>query len=183
MKKYQEKLDIVDEDDNVIGQDTRENIHQKGLLHREIHVIIYNDKDEILFQKRSKNKDTYPRLLDISIGGHVDLGENYEDTAIKELKEESGILANKEDLKFLKKTRSKSFDKITGMINNTYRSIYSYKYVGNIKDLKIEEGKADSLEFWSLNSILNLTKNEKNKFIDKVIGDKYLEIYKSLLNT
>jgi isopentenyldiphosphate isomerase len=74
MADYQEKLDIVDEDDNIIGQDTRENVHRKGLLHREIHVIIYNDENEILLQKRSMNKDTYPSLLDISVGGHVDLG-------------------------------------------------------------------------------------------------------------
>lgn len=182
MKNYQEKLDIVDEDDNVIGQDTRENIHKNGLLHREIHVIIYNDRGGILFQKRSETKETYPGLLDISVGGHVDLGESYEETAIKELEEESGISADKNNLIFIKKTRSKSFDKITGRTNNTHRAIYSYEYNGNPNDLRIEEGKADSLEFWSLDKILNLTEEDKNKFIGKIISDDYLKIYKELLN-
>lgn len=183
MGDRQEKLDIVDENDNIIGQDTRENIHNNGLLHREIHVIIYNNQKKILFQKRSKTKETYPGLLDISIGGHVDLGEDYEETAINELEEESGISADKNDLVFIKKTRSKSFDKKTNKINNTHRVIYSYKYEGDVKDLKIEQGEADSLEFWSLDEILNLKEEDKEKFINKIISDQYLEIYKQVLNT
>ncbi len=135
-----------------------------------------------MFQKRSRTKETYPGLLDISIGGHVDLGENYEETAIKELEEESGISVNKNDLVFIKKTRSKSFDKRTGKTNNTYRAIYSYKYDGDVRDLKIEEGEADSLEFWSLDEILNLKEEDKEKFINKIISDQYLKIYKKLLN-
>jgi len=44
MSDPQEKLNIVDESDNIIGEDTRGHIHQKGLLHREIHVWIYNNE-------------------------------------------------------------------------------------------------------------------------------------------
>ena len=68
MTKLQ-KLNIIDEDDNIIGEDSRENIHRKGLLHREIHVWIYNKKGEILFQKRSITKDTWTGLLDASACG------------------------------------------------------------------------------------------------------------------
>jgi len=182
MDNYQEKLDIVNEDDNIIGQDTRENIHQHGLLHREIHVIVYNDKGEILFQKRAKDKDICGGLLDVSVGGHVDLGEDYEEAAIKELEEETGISVDRKCLVFLEKKRSNYSEQNTGRINNTYRSIYSYKYNGDVKDLKVEKGKADSLEFWSLDDILNLTEENKKMFIDKFISGEYLEIYKELLN-
>jgi hypothetical protein len=82
----------------------------------------------------------------------------------------------------IKKNKSKSFDKSTGKTNNTYRSIYSYKYNGNVKDLKVEDGEIDGFEFWSFDKILNLTEEDKDKFISKIISKEYLEIYKKLLN-
>ncbi len=182
MDNYQEKLDIVDENDNVIGQDTRENIHKNGLLHRESYIIIYNDKDEILFQKRSMKKDLSPGLLDTAIGGHVDLGEDYEKTAIRELEEEAGIIDNKDNLSFIKKIRSKYVDNITGKINNIYKEIYSYKYNDNFENLRVQKDEIDNFEFWSLNKILNLSQKDVNKFIPVVIANEYLEIYKKLLN-
>jgi hypothetical protein len=42
MREHEEKLNIVDENDKVIGEDTRNNIHKKGLLHREIHVWVFD---------------------------------------------------------------------------------------------------------------------------------------------
>lgn len=40
------KLNIVDEAGEIIGFDTRENIHNQGLLHREIHVWFYTPKSD-----------------------------------------------------------------------------------------------------------------------------------------
>ena len=68
------KLNIIDENGNITGEETRENIHKQGLLHREIHVWFYTPKGEILFQHRAKDKDTYPDLLDATVGGHVEIG-------------------------------------------------------------------------------------------------------------
>ena len=51
---------------------------------------IYNNKGEILFQKRSLIKDTFPGKWDIT-GGHVGAGETYLNAAIRELDEELGI--------------------------------------------------------------------------------------------
>jgi len=179
MSDYQEKLDIVDENDNIIGEDTRENVHKKGLLHREIHVWIYNDKGEILFQKRSHNKDTFPGLLDVSVGGHVERGETYEQAAVAELEEETGLKASKDDLYFIKKVRRKAFDESTRMTNNVFRMIYAYKYDGTQK-LRLEKGKADNLEFWPFSKLLNPTEEDKKKFIPSLLSDEYIEIYQKL---
>lgn len=181
MEDYQEKLDIVDENDNIIGQDTRENIHQKGLLHRDVHVIIYNCKDGILFQRRSINVDTYPNLLDISVGGHVDLGETYDRSAIRELEEETGIRADIKDLSFIKKRLSKSNDFFTKRINNKFQAIYSYK-LKQSDILKLKRDKATSLEFWSIDEIFDLSEDKKNMFIPTILSDDYMEIYKSLVD-
>mgnify|MGYP001564463653 FL=1 len=165
MKKHQEKLNVIDENDEVIGEETREDIHKKGLLHREIHIWIYNNKKEILFQKRAPDKDTFPNKLDASVGGHVDLGYNHEEAALKELKEETGINAKKENLIFLRKIRSKSYDPVTKNTNNVIRYIYAYKFKDNKIKLKLEKGQATSLEFWSIKKLLTLNKSQRAKFV------------------
>ena len=72
-----EYLNIVDDNDNIIGQKTREEIHQQGLLHQEIHVYFITPNKEIIFQHRAEDKDTYPDLLSATVGGHVDIGDTY----------------------------------------------------------------------------------------------------------
>ncbi len=53
-------FDIVDEFDNVIGQRPRTEVHAEGLKHRAVHILVFNDENEIFMQKRSMNKDTWP---------------------------------------------------------------------------------------------------------------------------
>src|SRR3989338_9102184 len=112
------KLNVVNEQGEIVGEATREEIHEKGLLHAEIHVWFYTPKGELIFQHRAKDKDTYPDLLDATVGGHVEQGADYESTALKEVEEETGIYAQKQDLKLIQITRSKSFDAVTNRINN-----------------------------------------------------------------
>ena len=87
----QELLDVVDENDRVIGVKTRGEIHAQGLMHRAVHILVFNSSGELFIQKRSMSKDNNPGLWDSSAAGHVDSGENYYDCAIRELGEELGI--------------------------------------------------------------------------------------------
>jgi isopentenyl-diphosphate delta-isomerase type 1 len=175
-----ETLNIVDENDNIIGKEQRERVHKSGLLHREIHVWVYNNKGEVLLQKRSMSKDTFPGLLDASVGGHVDLGENYNDAGVKELEEETGIKADKKDLIYLIKIRGKIYDEVTGMTNNTFRVSYAYKYNGDLQSLRLEEGKAISLEFWSIDRVLNPSLEDRQKFISYLLGEEYAIVFKKI---
>ncbi len=86
-----ELLDVVDADDRVTGVKTRGEIHAQGLMHRAVHILVFNSGDELFIQKRSMSKDNNPGLWDSSAAGHVDSGENYYDCAIRELGEELGI--------------------------------------------------------------------------------------------
>jgi isopentenyl-diphosphate delta-isomerase type 1 len=88
-----EILEIVDEDDHVIGTATRAEIHRKGLLHRSVHLFIFNSSGSMYVQRRSAVKDRHPLKLDSSAAGHVDPGESYATTAVRELEEELGIRA------------------------------------------------------------------------------------------
>ncbi|WP_133715920.1 MULTISPECIES: NUDIX hydrolase [Methylocaldum] len=95
-----ELLYEVDEHDRVVGPRVRGEVHELGLRHRAVHILVFNDLEEILLQKRSRTKDINPGLWDTSAAGHVDWGESYDDCAMRELGEELGI-ASRSPLRFL----------------------------------------------------------------------------------
>ncbi len=93
MSVSQELLDVVDENDCVVTVKTRGEIHAKGLMHRAVHILLFNSKGELFLQKRSMSKDEQPGKWDSSAAGHVDSGEAYVDCARREIAEELGIVA------------------------------------------------------------------------------------------
>ena len=173
----EEMLEIVNEDDVVIGLESRKTIHEKGLLHREIHIWFMTPDKEIIFQHRAIDKDTYPDLLDATVGGHVDLEMSYDDTALKECVEETGIKPDPSKLKLVKKMFKKSFDQVTKLTNNTIRSQYVYLFDGDISNLKIEEGKAIGFEAWKIDSLHNLSPEDRKKFIPLILSDDMLDLF------
>jgi isopentenyldiphosphate isomerase len=88
----EEIFDLVNERDEVIGQAPRREVHARGLWHRAIHVLVFNARGEVFLQKRSMLKDTAKGLWDSSSSGHVDTGEDYDACAVRELREEIGLV-------------------------------------------------------------------------------------------
>lgn len=86
-----ELLAVVDEKDQPAAPRDRATIHSENLLHRAVHVLILNSHGELLLQKRSYRKDRFPGRWDSSASGHVDAGESYRDSAVRELREEIGV--------------------------------------------------------------------------------------------
>ena len=87
----EEIFDVVNERDEVIGQQSRSEVHRLGLMHRAVHVLVFNVPGLIFLQKRSMKKDRQPGLWDSSASGHVDSGEDYDTCAMRELSEEIGL--------------------------------------------------------------------------------------------
>jgi 16S rRNA (adenine1518-N6/adenine1519-N6)-dimethyltransferase len=88
-----ERFQVVDENDQIIGDAPRGEVHGNNLRHRAVHVFIFNRQGELFLQKRSPGKDRHPLLWDSSAAGHVDAGEAYDETASRELEEELGVKA------------------------------------------------------------------------------------------
>src|SRR5580692_4029409 len=86
-----EIFDVVNDRDEVIGQQTRGEVHRLGLKHRATHVLVFNRRGEVFLQKRSMKKDRQPGVWDSSASGHVDSGEDYDSCAARELREEIGL--------------------------------------------------------------------------------------------
>lgn len=92
----EEMFAVVDREDRVIGAAPRGEVHGNNLLHRAVHILLWNDAGEVFLQKRSRRKDRHPGCWDSSAAGHVDAGEEYDATAARELEEELGISATLE---------------------------------------------------------------------------------------
>jgi len=86
-----ELLSVVDENDCVIDTCARNIIHATGLRHRAVHILVFNEQGLLFLQKRSMKKDLNGGLWDTSAAGHVDAGEDYNASAIREIEEELGI--------------------------------------------------------------------------------------------
>src|SRR6476661_9501954 len=87
----EEVFDVVNDRDEVIGQERRSEVHRRGLQHRAVHVLVFNSRGEVFLQKRSMKKDTFPGAWDSSASGHLDTGEDYDVCAVRELREEIGL--------------------------------------------------------------------------------------------
>lgn len=84
---------MVNERDEVIGRAPRREVHAQGLWHRAAHVLVFNGRGEVFLQKRSAKKDRQPGVWDSSASGHLDAGEAYDACAVRELREEIGLVA------------------------------------------------------------------------------------------
>ena len=87
----QELLDVVDANDTVIDVMPRSEVHRLGLMHRSVHILVFNSAQAFFLQKRSMSKDSNPGLWDSSAAGHLDSGEDYLHCAQRELGEELGV--------------------------------------------------------------------------------------------
>ena len=99
-----ELFDVIDGKGNPTGQiASREKAHAEGIPHRTAHIWIIREKEgrvQILLQKRSQNKDSFPGKFDTSSAGHIQAGDEPLESALRELKEELGISAVPEQLHF-----------------------------------------------------------------------------------
>ena len=87
----EEIFDVVNERDEVIDCKPRREVHARGLLHRAVHVLVFNSRGQLFLQKRSMLKDTAKGKWDSSASGHLDTGEDYDACAVREVWEEIGL--------------------------------------------------------------------------------------------
>lgn len=163
-----ELFDVVDVHDQIIGQITRAEAHDGShKKHRAVIILVFNSSGEILLHKRSMTKDMYPGTWTTSCSGHVDAGDSYLESAVRELEEELNIKVNPSDLKFISK------DLLVSPQETEF--ITTFKYVTNQKpeilESEISEAKyfdlSDSQDLEIYNS---LEKAPDLTFVDKLIN-------------
>jgi len=160
MSRTAKLIDIVDENDSVVGQAFYDDVHTKGLKHRAVSIMLINSKGKIFLQKRAETMPVHPGSLDSSASGQVDSGEDYMEAAKRELKEEIGVECD------LKEMGSMDFEMKydNGLVDDEKIRFFVCKYDGpiNIDIYELEDGK-----FYSLDEI--------KQMIDD--GTKFTEVF------
>ena len=149
-----ELMDIVDKSDNVIGKATRDKIHNLGMWHRGVHILVFNSNGELLLPLRSSAKDKFPNTYDCSVSEHVKSGETFEKAAIRGLREELGI-RNPRLKKLLK------FRMNYGPNDNTIATLYECKCE---TEIKIERKEVKEAKFLPLDKIKEMLIKNERKF-------------------
>lgn len=84
---------LVDNQDQPVGKAEKMDAHVQGVLHRAFSVFIYNDKGEVLIQRRALGKYHSAGLWANSCCGHPYIGEGNSEAALRRLQEELGLSA------------------------------------------------------------------------------------------
>jgi len=143
-KESEEILPLVDVEGNFIGKASREECHSGSmLLHPVIHLHLINLNGELYLQKRSAKKEIEPNKWDSSVGGHIDLNETPEQTAIREAHEELNIDVS--DIIYI----NKHIIKTQKEQELTYVYLIYSDLVPFVDKEEISEGR-----FWTFNEIL-----------------------------
>lgn len=81
-----EWVDIVNEENEVIAQASREQMRAQCLRHRATYIVVHDGMGKILVQRRTETKDFLPGMLDATAGGVVRADEQLLESARREAK-------------------------------------------------------------------------------------------------
>lgn len=157
-------LDIFDENNKSLGYSKSiSEVHNLGLWHRSVHIWIYNSNSQVLLQLRSENKRMYPNMWDISAAGQVDAGETPLISGLRELKEELGIEAKAEELKFYKIRKvDTSYNEY---IEREFQYIYFLRFDLNTENLKLQKSEVKDVKFFTLDELESELKLHPENFV------------------
>lgn len=153
-------ITIVDENDQPIGQATKQEAWEKGLIHRIVRVMVTNSKGQVLLQHRTPTKDIYPDCWDCAVGGHVDAGEDYDAAVQHEVAEELGIAG----LKPQELGSYRSDETHHGHRFNRFTRVYTA--VTDQTPTQLEEGKIDGFKWFTLEEVKQLIHDHPDKVTD-----------------
>ncbi len=162
-----ELLDIVKEDGTPTGETVaREIAHQKGIRHRTSHVWLLRKKNgitQVLLQKRSLEKDSYPGCYDISSAGHIPAGDDFIQSALRELKEELGVSAAEEELIFCGCRQFEYREQFHGQEfwDNQVSNVYALWYDREAEAFTVQKSEVDSVLWMDWESCIDMVKHGK----------------------
>lgn len=126
-----ELLDVYNENHEMIGTYSRDEVHKKGLWHNTIHCWLYDNDGNVYFQVRSDANKLYT-----TASGHVKAGETLKETFGREVKEEIGLDVKYEQSELLNVVIWKMDKEKNGQTIKD--RAFANVYLLNISDLNLE---------------------------------------------
>lgn len=157
-----EYLDVLDVNGRKTGRKKlRNEVHRDGDWHKAVHIYIMTPKNKVLIQKRSKVKDSYPGLWDLSSGGHIPFRHEAKETAVKELDEELGLKITKDDLKFLfKYYKERKILKNGNYLNNSHIDVFLVTKEIDLDTLFLQDGEVSGVKLINIKKFEHLIKSD-----------------------
>jgi isopentenyldiphosphate isomerase len=179
MNNMEEYVDILYEVTGVVTGNiiSKKEAHKTGIWHGSVHIwIISEDKKRILLQKRCADKDLFPNMWDISVGGHISAGEDSLISAKRELSEELGL--NPEEFDFMYVDRVKEKFEYEDILSNEFVTIYKIISDVNIDNLDLQKEEVSEARWFTKEELSNLRNElkviphiEEFDMIYNILGD------------
>ncbi len=180
-----EYLDLVDENGLPAGGIvSRSEAHEKGLPHRTAHVWVVREEEghfQVLLQKRSMEKDSFPGMYDTSSAGHIPAGSEVMDSALRELREELGIEASPAQLSFAGTFRVRFEKEFHGKIfrDNEFANVFVYREPVDISLLTLQKSEVEEVRWFDLEDVWRETRVSRERFCVPTPGLELLRDYLS----
>ena len=178
-----EYLDICDEAGQPTGEIVERDVaHRDGVLHRTAHVWVIrelNGQVQVLLQKRSRQKESFPAMYDASSAGHIPAGTEPLTSALRELHEELGIRARPEDLAFAGSFRCRYEAEFHGKLfrDNEFRLAFVYHEPVDTDRLTIQKSEVEAVRWFPLEEVIEELRRGSDRICVSAKGLQVLQDY------
>lgn len=180
-----EFLNIIDSEDRITSESKpRSLVHRDGDLHPTVHVWVIKRMDMgiyVLLQKRAETKDTHPGCYDVSAAGHVSQGDEFRESAVREINEELGLDVMPEKLDFigLQKCSSRETTKSgSEIIDNELSAVYLYRRDVDIDELVLQASEVSEVCWAEVDELLSVM--NRGDFKNCIYADELRKIKKAI---
>jgi isopentenyldiphosphate isomerase len=156
----EELIDALDHNGNIIGVVGRRFANRTGVLHlcAQIFVLVRTEQGmAVIFQRRSTAKRVSPGVLDISASGHVTHGDTVEETAVRELAEELGIVCAQDDM--VNVGRRVDFYEAPGVLSRIFGDVFILVLDQMPESVAFDPDEIDELVVVTVNQLFDLFEN------------------------
>jgi isopentenyldiphosphate isomerase len=134
---------------------SRDAAHREGIRHRTAHVWVVRRVDgrwQVLLQKRSENKDSFPGKYDTSSAGHIPAGDAPLESALRELSEELGIRAKPEQLRYAGHFDIRYEKEFHGRLfrDDEFSHVYVYREPVDAESLTLQREEVSRVDWFDL---------------------------------
>lgn len=172
----EEQIDVLDEKGNKTGKVvSKTEVHKSGLWHRTVHVWFLNSKNQLLLQRRAKQKINHPGMWDISVAGHISAGQTSKEAAEREIQEEIGTHLDPTELEHLFTVASHSTINNGTYIDQEFQDVYLVRKDLDLSKLVFSDREVEEVMYIDISELKRWVDEKKENLV------KHTEEYNRLI--
>ena len=137
---------------------------------------MHEGRRQVLLQKRSAEKDSYPGMYDTSSAGHIPAGKEPRESALRELEEELGIRASADELTFIGHFRTQYEEEFHGKLfrDNEWINVFVYREPVDLRELRLQESEVEEVRYFDIDEVYEEASSGSDRFCVNPDGLKIL---------